>query len=120
MPRPKKYNTEAERLEAVRRQTKARVKKYRESTGVYTLYLIYKKDLSEYYIGMTSKKFGLRKTGHFSKNLNRSPFAGKSTKDYNHTILYTTKSHKECNDLEREIIRTLTDDVRLLNKVYRG
>ena len=108
-------------LESYKKSYNRQNKRVKADTGVYTLYMIYKKDLSEYYIGMTKKRLGYRKGRHFDKTTNvSSPFTGKSAKDYNHIVLHTTKTYKECNDLEREVIRTLTDDVRLLNKVYRG
>jgi hypothetical protein len=110
------YKSEEKYREKKRRARK----KARTPTGYYTLYLIYKKDKSEFYIGVTKRKLGYRKEKHFAKGTNEgSPFTGKSAKQYKAVTLHTCETCEEANQLEREVIKRLSNDVRMLNKKHR-
>ena len=103
--------------EKYRAQLKRARKKTRTPTGYYTLYLIYKEDKSEFYIGQTKSKLRYRKEKHFAKSTNiSSPFTGKSAKQYKAVVLHTCATRKEALDIESRVISNLTSDVRMLNK----
>ena len=109
----KGYKSEESYRESKRRYTKKRNK----PTGYQTIYMIYKKDKSEFYIGITLSQLHRRVWRHFAGGTNiYSPFTGKSRKDYCSVVLHTCDTRKEALDIESKVISNLTGDIRMLNK----
>ena len=90
MPRPKKYKTEAERLEARREQTRDRVKKHRVKR--------YKKDVTENHIHVTQ---------NVTHNFTNSKYSDKDYEEletkYKALLHESEITNEYCKELEEQL-----------------